>query len=219
MRLQLIMSLAADVLHKSNPPHPACFHGDGASNCGTPARSAATPAKVAVPGSHQSFLWVSAGLWDKTSRWEGEPQGRGSLVYSSPPCDGRMRGKRRSSSEIPSPEMLNKRAGVSLPREWAVIGCRRPPVPMGARRAPCTQAELRAQPGSRAARRAKVRDRGTTPFPWLRQARVPAESLSTEHLPLPVRTVPPAKGSIKSFARCRVGGEFVIGNDGATRSL
>lgn len=46
MRLQLIMSLAADVLHKSSPLHPGCFHGDGASNCGALARSPAAPAKV-----------------------------------------------------------------------------------------------------------------------------------------------------------------------------
>lgn len=43
MRLQLITSLAADVLHKSSPLHPGCFHGDGTSHCEAPARSPVAP--------------------------------------------------------------------------------------------------------------------------------------------------------------------------------
>lgn len=138
MRLQLIMSLAADVLHKSSPLHPGCFHGDGASNCGAPALSPAVPAKVDAGAGSPSAL----PLGERRALGQDERAGRGSpregesLFYSSAPCDGRMRGQRRSSSEIRSPELLNQRAGVSLPREWAAIGCRRPPVPMGARRAP-----------------------------------------------------------------------------------
>lgn len=43
MRLQLITSLAADVLHKSSPLHPGCFHGDGTSHCEAPVHSPVAP--------------------------------------------------------------------------------------------------------------------------------------------------------------------------------
>lgn len=76
MRLQLIMSLAADVLHKSSPLHPGCFHGDGASNCGAPARSPAAPAKVdAGAGSPPALLRslrASARSWGKKEIQQAE---------------------------------------------------------------------------------------------------------------------------------------------------
>uniref|UniRef100_A0A8C3ET61 Engulfment and cell motility 1 n=1 Tax=Corvus moneduloides TaxID=1196302 RepID=A0A8C3ET61_CORMO len=109
-------------------------------------------------------------------------------------------------------------AGRSFPA--AGVGCHWLPPPARANGSPPGARHISgATRGARAAQRAKVRGRGAAPLTWLRRARVSAESLATDHLPLPVRTGPPAKSSIKSFARCRVGGEFVIGNDGATRSL
>lgn len=74
MRLQLIMSLAADVLHKSSPLHPGCFHGDGASNCGAPARSPAAPAKV-DPGAGSSSALP---LGERRALGQKERAGRGS---------------------------------------------------------------------------------------------------------------------------------------------
>lgn len=141
MRLQLIMSPAADVLHKSSPLHPGCFHGNGASNCGASAHSPTAPAKVdAGAGSPPVLprsLRASAGPWEKTSRWRGgDPEMGSSDLFIPPPPPHLMVGcwgERRSFSEIWSPKMLNKWAGVSPKWERAAIGCCRPAVPMGAR--------------------------------------------------------------------------------------
>lgn len=59
---------------------------------------------------------------------------------------------------------------------------------------------------------------GVPPLTWLRRGRISLESLIGDHLLL-ARIVPSTESSIKSLAHCRVGGEFVIGKDGATGSL
>lgn len=73
-------------------------------------------------------------LWEKKTT-HGEPQRWGDPIsVFSPPSAGGMQGERRSSWGRWSPKMLNKWAGVFSPkRERAAIGCRCPPVPMGAR--------------------------------------------------------------------------------------
>lgn len=105
MRLQLIMSLAADVLHKSSPLHPGCFHGDGASNCGAPARSPAAPAKVdAGAGSPSALPWVSAGLWDRA--------GKGGSPRDGDLCSPRAR------RAMPGGE-----GSGAVPRKYGLPGC------------------------------------------------------------------------------------------------
>lgn len=47
--LLLILSLAADVPHKSIPLHPGCFHGDGARNRASPLGSARCAPRVPPP--------------------------------------------------------------------------------------------------------------------------------------------------------------------------
>lgn len=137
MRLQLIMSLAADVLHKSSLLHPGCFHGDGASNCGAPARSLPRGPRQGgrggrVPTSAAPSGWAPS-PGKKLGSGEGDTQRWGARIYLfPPPSDGRVLGERRSSSEIWFPKMLNKWAGVSPKWERAAIGCCRPAVPMGA---------------------------------------------------------------------------------------
>jgi len=59
---------------------------------------------------------------------------------------------------------------------------------------------------------------GSAPLTWLRRGRVSLESFVGDRPP-PARAVPPAESGIKSFARCRMGGEFAVGSDGATGSL
>lgn len=149
----MIMSLAADVLHKPSLQHPGSFHGDGASNCG--AQRAPPPRWTRVPCPHRLFLTPS-GSWGSQVR-RGGTRGDGELglffslyFLSFFISSWLMLGKWRSSWEIWSPELRNKWAGVSPKWELAAIGCRRPAVPMGARLAVGTRNISKAtrSPGS-----------------------------------------------------------------------
>lgn len=100
------------------------------------ARSPAAPAKVDAGAGSPPALLPPGERRALGKNWEaerGRPRdGELRFIYFPPLSDGRMLGERRSSSEIWSPKMLNKWAGVSPKWERAAIGCCRPAVPMGA---------------------------------------------------------------------------------------